>query len=287
MSEAALYLVGTPIGNLGDLSPRGAATLAEVDRVYAEDTRRTSRLFHRFGVGTPLRSLHAHNEAARSAEVIELLAGGGSCALVTDAGAPGVSDPGSRLVRAVTEAGYRVLTVPGPSAVTAAAGLSGFPVDAFLFLGFAPRKGRERTEWLRRCAASPFTVIVFEAPGRVAGLLRAWSAAGLGSRDCCVCRELTKLHEEVRRGTVASLADYYASQEVRGELTVVLSPPAESGDAGLAPESEAVVAMAREMVRDGLGAREISEALQQRFGLRRNEAYAAALAAGDEEGSGR
>ncbi|MEJ2548215.1 MAG: 16S rRNA (cytidine(1402)-2'-O)-methyltransferase [Gemmatimonadota bacterium] len=287
MSETALYLVGTPIGNLDDLSPRGVATLAAVERVYAEDTRRTSRLFRRFSIDTPLRSLHAHNEAARAVEVVDLLAGGGSCALVTDAGAPGVSDPGARLVRAVAEAGYRVLAVPGPSAVTAAAGLSGFPVDRFLFLGFAPRKGRDRSEWLRLCATAPVAVIAFEAPGRVAALLREWDAEGLGSRACCVCRELTKLHEEVRRGTVASLADYYASQDVRGEVTVVLSPPADGSGAGPGPDPEAIAAKALELSRKGLGAREISEALQISFGLRRNEAYAAALAAGEEEGSGR
>ena len=180
-----------------------------------------------------------------------------------------------------------MLTVPGPSAVTAAAGLSGFPVDAFLFLGFAPRKGKDRTEWLRRCATSPVTVIAFEAPGRVARLLRDWSAAELGNRDCCVCRELTKLHEEVRRGTVASLVDYYESHEVRGEVTLVLSPPADVRDVDDGPEPEAIAATASDLSRAGLGAREISEVLQERFGLRRNEAYAAALAAGEEEGSGR
>jgi 16S rRNA (cytidine1402-2'-O)-methyltransferase len=286
MSEAALYLVGTPIGNLDDLSPRGVATLSGVERVYAEDTRRTSRMFRRFGIETPLRSLHAHNEAARSEEVVDLLAGGGACALVSDAGAPGVSDPGARLVRAVVEAGFRVFTVPGPSAVTAAAGLSGFPADAFLFLGFAPRKGRDRSEWMRLCATAPVAVIAFEAPGRLASLLRDWVAAELGSRSCCVCRELTKLHEEVRRGTVASLADYYASREVRGEVTVVLSPPVDARDRGTGPEPEAIAEKARELLREGRGTREISEALQEIFGLRRNEAYAAALAVGEEEGSG-
>jgi 16S rRNA (cytidine1402-2'-O)-methyltransferase len=287
MSEAALYLVGTPIGNLDDLSSRGAATLADVDRVYAEDTRRTSVLFRKFGIDTPLISLHQHNEAARSVEVIELLSRGESCALVTDAGAPGVSDPGARLVRSVSEAGFRVVTIPGPSAVTAAAGLSGFPVDAFLFLGFAPRKGRDRAEWIRLCASSSVAVIAFEAPGRVARLLRDWTAADLGARECCVCRELTKLHEEVRRGTVESLTDYYESNEIRGEVTVVLSPPPASRREDSGPGSEAIAMQARSMSREGLSARDISEALQERFGLRRNEAYAAALAAGEEEGRGR
>ncbi|MCL7990347.1 MAG: 16S rRNA (cytidine(1402)-2'-O)-methyltransferase [marine benthic group bacterium] len=287
MTESALYLVGTPIGNLDDLSPRGAATLAGVDRVYAEDTRRTSRLFRQFGIQTPLRSLHQHNEASRSVEVIELLSRGGSCALVTDAGAPGVSDPGARLVHLVGEAGHRVLTVPGPSAVTAAAGLSGFPADAFLFLGFAPRKGKDRSEWLRLCATSSVAVVAFEAPGRVARLLHDWAAADLGDRECCVCRELTKLHEEVRRGTVRSLADYYESREVRGEVTLVLAPPADDGDLERGPEPEAIAEQARSMCREGMGAREISEALQHRFGLRRNEAYSAALAAREEEGRGR
>lgn len=285
MPEAALFLVGTPIGNLDDLSPRAVETLSGVEVVYAEDTRRTAVLFRRFGISTPLRSLHAHNEASRGEEVRELLAAGRSCALVTDAGAPGVSDPGARLVRSVSEAGFDVKTIPGPSAVTAAAGLSGFPADRFLFLGFPPRKGRERSDWIAQCARSRETVIAFEAPGRIASLLDDWVERGLGDRACCVCRELTKLHEEVRRGTVAALAEYYRHEEVRGEVTLVLEAATEVG--GATSDIEAARRRATVLLREGHGAREVSVRLREEFGLSRNDAYAVALAAGEEEGEGR
>jgi 16S rRNA (cytidine1402-2'-O)-methyltransferase len=282
MSESAVFLVGTPIGNLDDLSPRAIETLGVVDVVYAEDTRRTVGLFRRFAITTPLRSLHEHNEAARAQEILERLRSGQNCALVTDAGAPAVSDPGARLVRAVTEAGFKVLAVPGPSAVTAAVGLSGLPADRFTFLGFPPRKGRDRTNWLEQSAASPITVVAFEAPGRVAALLADWLAAGLGDRACCVCREITKLHEESRQGTVASLADYYQSNEVRGEVTLVLEGRPDAGASRADPE--VTRAQALSLVRDGLSTREIVDRLRADFGLARNEAYEIAVAAGDEEG---
>lgn len=282
MREAAIFLVGTPIGNLDDISPRAVETLGAVDIVYAEDTRRTIGLFRRFGISTPLRSLHEHNEAARSEEIVERLRSGQSCALVTDAGAPGVSDPGARLVRAVAGAGFPVLAVPGPSAVTAAVGLSGLPADRFAFLGFPPRKGRERTGWLEQCVSSPITVVAFEAPGRVSALLSDWRGLGLGDRSCCVCREITKLHEESRRGTVASLADYYLSNEVRGEVTLVLEACPDSG----APRADpaAVRELAVSLARAGLSTREIVDRLRSDFGLARNEAYDIAVAAGEEEG---
>jgi 16S rRNA (cytidine1402-2'-O)-methyltransferase len=282
MRESAVFLVGTPIGNLDDLSPRAIETLGVVDVVYAEDTRRTAGLFRRFGISTPLRSLHEHNEAARAAEILERLKSGQSCALVTDAGAPVVSDPGARLVRAVTEAGFQVFAVPGPSAVTASVGLSGLSADRFMFLGFPPRKGRERAKWLEQSALSPITIVAFEAPGRVSTLLSDLEAAGLGDRACCVCREITKLHEEVRRGTVASLVDYYQSNEVRGEVTLVLEGRPETGVSSADPA--AVRAQALALVRDGLSTREIVDRLRADFDLARNEAYEIAVAAGDEEG---
>lgn len=285
MPEAALFLVGTPIGNLDDLSPRAVETLSGVEMVYAEDTRRTTVLFRRFGISTPLRSLHAHNEASRGEEVRKLLAAGRNCALVTDAGAPGVSDPGARIVRSVSDAGFDVRTIPGPSAVTAAAGLSGFPADRFLFLGFPPRKGRERSDWIGQCANSRETVIAFEAPGRIASLLDDWAERGLGDRACCVCRELTKLHEEVRRGTVAALAEYYRHEEVRGEVTLVLEAATEVE--GATSDFEAARRRATELLREGHGAREVSVRLREEFDLSRNDAYAVALAAGEEEGDGR
>ena len=284
MAEATLFLIGTPIGNLEDLSPRAVETLAGVAVVFAEDTRRTATLFRRFGIATPLRSLHAHNEASRCEEVRDLLATGRNCALVTDAGAPGVSDPGARIVRSISDDGFDVRTIPGPSAVTAAAGLSGFPADRFLFLGFPPRKGRERSEWMAQCADSRVTVIVFEAPGRIPSLLDEWIGHGLGDRACCVCRELTKLHEEVRRGTVSALAEYYRTAQVRGEVTLVL---AATGNEVASRDLEAARQRAVVLLREGHGTREVSVRLREEFGLTRNGAYAVALAAGEEEGEGR
>jgi 16S rRNA (cytidine1402-2'-O)-methyltransferase len=285
MPEAALFLIGTPIGNLDDLSPRAVETLSGVAVVYAEDTRRTAALFRRFGLSTPLRSLHAHNEASRCDEVQDLLAAGRNCALVTDAGAPGVSDPGARIVRSISDAGFEVRTIPGPSAVTAAAGLSGFPADRFLFLGFPPRKGRERAQWIAQCADSQMTVIVFEAPGRIAVLLDEWIEEGMGDRACCVCRELTKLHEEVRRGTVSALAEYYRSEQVRGEVTLVLE--AATGKVAAIRDVEAARKRAAVLLGEGHGTRAVSARLREEFGLTRNDAYAVALAAGEEEGEGR
>jgi 16S rRNA (cytidine1402-2'-O)-methyltransferase len=158
-----------------------------------------------------------------------------------------------------------------------------------MFLGFPPRKGRERADWLEQCAASPVTVVAFEAPARVASLLADWSARGLGERACCVCRELTKLHEEVRRGTVRSLADYYDREAPRGEVTLVLE--AATGEVGKGTDLEAAESRASALLDDGHTAREVTVILRQEFGLSRNEAYAVALAAGDaageEEGAGR
>jgi 16S rRNA (cytidine1402-2'-O)-methyltransferase len=166
--------------------------------------------------------------------------------------------------------------------VTAAVGLSGLPADRFTFLGFPPRKGRDRTRWLEQSSASPITVVAFEAPGRVATLLADWLAAGLGDRACCVCRELTKLHEESRQGTVASLADYYQSNEVRGEVTLVLEGRT---DAPASPvDREVLRAQVLSLVENGLSTREIVDRLRADFGLARNEAYEIAVAAGDEEG---
>lgn len=289
MTRGTLYLVSTPIGNLADLSPRAREVLGQVDRVYAEDTRRTRKLMSHFTLATPLASLHAHNERERADEVLGLLADGRELALVTDAGTPSVSDPGAAIVREVAEAGHAVVPIPGPSAVLAALAASGFGADAFAFLGFPPRSGTKRDEWLRRCADLALTVVAFESPHRIGRLLADLAAAGLGDTAACVCRELTKVHEEVRRGTVAGLADYYGDTPVRGEVTLVLAasrPP----DAGFVEDEEAVArraaATARELAADGASTREIASALRSAFGLARNAAYEMALVAGESADDG-
>lgn len=282
MKPGTLYIVSTPIGNLADLSPRALEILEGVAVAYAEDTRHSSTLLRHFGFRTQLLSLHEHNEARRVEEVLRRLSKGERCAVISDAGTPTVSDPGTRLVAAVAEAGFRVEPIPGPSAVTAAVAASGLPGGRFLFLGFAPRKGSERDRWMRQALGSPDTVVVFEAPGRLADLLEKWAAAGASTRRCVVCRELTKLHEEVRHGTVSTLWDYYSEREVRGEVTVVLEG---SGTAGVGEslDEEAALAVANGMAQGGRTTQEITRRLRGEFGMTRNQAYELALKAAERK----
>ncbi len=204
-----LYVVATPIGNLEDVTLRALRVLREVELVLAEDTRRTRTLLTHHDVRTRPRSLHAHNEAQRSREVLEALASGSSVALVSDAGTPLVSDPGERLVAAVIQAGHAVVPIPGPSAVLSALVASGLPAAPFLFLGFLPRRSGEREALLARIRDRTETVVLFESPRRLAATLRRL-ADTLGDRPACVARELTKLHEEVARGSLQELAERFA-----------------------------------------------------------------------------
>ena len=282
MTRATLFVVSTPIGNLADLSARALQTLENVPVVYAEDTRHSATLLRHFGFRTLLRSLHEHNEARRIEEVLERLGRGEACALISDAGTPTVSDPGTRLVSAVARAGFRVEPIPGPSAVTAALAASGLPAERFLFLGFAPRKGRDRKSWMEQALESPDTVIVFEAPGRLSGLLEDWIGGAAGDRQCVVCRELTKLHEEVRYGTVATLSDYYTEEEVRGEVTVVLEGRAAGASEDPVDEEQAS-AVAHQMAHAGRTTQEIARRLRGEFGMTRNRAYGLALRAAERK----
>ena len=280
MNNGTLFLISTPIGNLADLSRRALSTLEAVSVVYAEDTRRSRTLLRHYGLHTPLRSLHEHNESSRIDEILGRLAAGEDCALVSDAGTPTVSDPGVRLVDAVAEAQMRVEPIPGPSAVTAALAVSGLGADRFLFLGFAPRRGRGRGEWMTQAILSPHTVVAFEAPGRLADLLAEWRTEGAGDRRCVVCRELTKLHEEIRYGTVDTLADYYLENSARGELTVVLAGQGVSPRDDAVDEKEAM-RIAVELAAQGRSTREISRRLRGEFGMTRNRAYELALEAAE------
>jgi 16S rRNA (cytidine1402-2'-O)-methyltransferase len=245
-----------------------------VDVCYAEDTRHTGRMLARLGVDAPLRSLHAHNEAARVREIVDRVAGGERCALLSDAGTPAISDPGRTVVSAVHGAGFPVVPIPGPSAVTAALAASGLSADRFLFLGFAPRRGSSRRHWLGHATESPFTVVIFESPHRLVRLLEDLSEAGLGRRQCVVCRELTKLHEEILRGSVEELRARLGDQRLRGEVTVVL----EGGEVEAETPPEATERAAA-LAAAGEGAREIASRLRAEFDLARNEAYRCALAA--------
>ena len=227
---AGLYLVATPIGNLADTSLRAIATLALADLLYCEDTRHSRKLLDRYGIVRRLRSLHDHNEEVESSAVLRELSAGRSVALVSDAGTPLISDPGYKLARAATAARHRVFAVPGASAVLAALSASGLPTDCFTFAGFLPAKAGQRLERLRELRSVAGTLIFFEAPGRLEASLGALCEV-FGS-DCkgAVARELTKLHEETRQGSLAELRDWAASGEARGEF-VILAAPVRDSDA--------------------------------------------------------
>ncbi|MFB3854786.1 MAG: 16S rRNA (cytidine(1402)-2'-O)-methyltransferase [Vicinamibacterales bacterium] len=221
---ATLFVVATPIGNLEDMTFRAVRVLGQVALIAAEDTRRTRLLLQRYGIKTPTTSLHEHNEERKLPGLIDSLEAGSDLALVSDAGTPGVSDPGFRLVRAAIERGIRVEVLPGASAVLTALGVSGFPADQFVFLGFPPSKPAARRRWLESIAPEERTVVFFEAPHRVRHTLSALLST-VGDRPIAVGRELTKLHEEVLRGTVSSVLARLG-EAPRGEFTIVIGPPA-------------------------------------------------------------
>lgn len=272
VSAGTLYVVATPLGHLGDLSPRAADTLRRVAVVAAEDTRRTRRLLAHLDAHPDLVSFHAHSTAARVRTLVDALRAGRSVALVTDAGTPTISDPGVELVRAAHELGVPVIPVPGPSAVVTALSASGLPADRYTFLGFPPRKGADRRRLLAAATESRWTVVLFEAPGRLVRLLHDLATAGAAGRTAAVAREMTKLHEEVRTGTLELLAAYYETNEPRGEVTVVLAGRG-SDDAPAAVDRDAARTRARRLLQDGLSRRDTAARLTEEFPLSRNEAY--------------
>lgn len=218
-----LYVVGTPIGNLEDLSPRAIQTLSGAEAILTEDTRHTRILLDRFGIKTPTVSCHKFNEASRVEGVVQRIKAGGAIALVTDSGMPAVSDPGSRMVAACRRAGVPVTSVPGPSAVTTAVALSGFGGNGFVFAGFAPRKSGALRRVLGELATCPVPIVLFESPYRVLKLLGE-IAVVLGDRPVCMARELTKKFEETRVGTATELMAAYEGRTVKGEIVVVVAP---------------------------------------------------------------
>ncbi len=223
MHEGRLILVGTPIGNLGDLSDRAREVLAGADVICCEDTRHTRKLLTHAGI-TPRRLLavHEHNEAAAAPSLVAMAAEGATVAVVTDAGLPGISDPGERLVRAAADAGIRVEVVPGPSAALAALVVSGLPGDRFCFEGFLPRRGGERRARMAAISAEPRTVVLFESPHRVRETIANLLSACGRDRPVSIVRELTKIHEEVWRGSLAAAVDHLAQREPRGEYVIVV-----------------------------------------------------------------
>lgn len=272
MTAGTLYVVATPLGHLGDLTQRAAEVLRAAPVVAAEDTRRSRALLAHLGAHpAKLISYHAHAGPSRADLLVEILREGRDVALVTDAGTPAVSDPGAALVAAVRAAGLAVVPIPGPSAVATALSAGGLPADRYLFLGFLPRKGAERRRLLARAAAEEWTSVFFEAPGRLHELLGDLAGSAGPDREAVVARELTKLHEEVRAGTLAALLAHYGDTEPRGEVTVLLRgtgapPPAEdrSGEA---------LALARDLLAQGQTRKAVVREVVDRIGLPRNEAY--------------
>ena len=254
-----LYVVATPIGNLRDLTERAREVLAACDAVVAEDTRHSGQLVKRLGLQKPFISLPAFDEAARVAPIVRRLQDGASLALVTDAGTPAVSDPGSLLVREAIAAGVQVVPVPGPSAVIAAVSVSGFPEGRFHFAGFLPRKSSARDEMLSEIKHLRAQLAFYESPQRLRETLLELKAA-LGDRPALVARELTKVHEELARGTLSELAEHF-SNEVRGEIVIVVSGARED-----APEDpKALEEEVRARLARGERPKEISEALSGRY----------------------
>jgi 16S rRNA (cytidine1402-2'-O)-methyltransferase len=267
-ATGTLYLVSTPIGNLGDMTHRAVEVLSSTALVIAEDTRHSRRLLDHYRIGTPLRSYHEHNEAKETPKLVGRLRAGDSIALISDAGTPLISDPGSRLVGAALEAGVKVVPVPGASAVIAALVGSGLSAERFSFFGFLPRKGKERSESLREIVASRATVVVYEAPNRVGDTLRELAECGAAGRQAVVARELTKQFEEFRRGSVAELAAVYSETDPKGEVVLVVS----GAEAKKMSEGD-LTAAAAELRAAGKSPRDVMEHLMSVLDAPRNAAY--------------
>jgi 16S rRNA (cytidine1402-2'-O)-methyltransferase len=266
-----LAVCATPIGNLEDVTQRLLRELREADLVLCEDTRQTRKLLERHGVTARLVSYHEHNEAERTAEMLPRLQAGEHVVVVSDAGMPAISDPGARIVAAALEAGVPVTVVPGPSAVETALVASGFGTDRFQFLGYLPRGAGERQALWAELARWPHAAVAFESPQRLAGALASLSEA-MPARPAAVCRELTKLHEEVVRGTVSELAERF-SDGTKGEITLVLGP----GEVAEEADEGAAAAAVAELVSGGASRREAAAVVARLTGVPRNRLYRGSL----------
>ncbi len=267
-----LFVVATPIGNLEDITIRALRVLREVAVIAAEDTRRTAHLLARHGISTPMTSLHEHNEAGKSGAMVARLQGGDSIALVSDAGTPTVSDPGGRLIRVAIDAGIRVEPVPGPSAVLAALAASGLPTDAFSFIGFPPTRSKDRKIWFDRVAQIRGTIVFFEAPHRIQATLHELHRV-VGDCEVAVCRELTKIHEELVRGPIKSVTKSVG--EGRGEYTVVVNIGlmTETKRPATADASSVVADVAEMSSASGVTKRKAINIVARKHGIAPNKVY--------------
>jgi 16S rRNA (cytidine1402-2'-O)-methyltransferase len=270
--SGTLHIVATPLGNLGDLSVRAIDVLRAVAVVAAEDTRRARVLLQHVGARPRLVSFHAHSGERRLAEILAFLARGEDVALVSDAGTPTVSDPGTTLVRRAREADVPVVSVPGPTAVAAALAISGLPADRYTFLGFVPRKGRERRSLLASVASAPWTCVLFESPNRLVALLEDLAAVCGDDREAAVARELTKVHEELEAGNLVRLAGYYRGSPPRGEVTVVVAGRPPGAEEPLLDETT-VRERASALLVEGLSRRDTAARLAEECPIGKREAY--------------
>ena len=278
--SGTLYLVATPIGNLGDFSPRAQETLAQADFLAAEDTRVSLKLLNHFGIRKPLVSYHEHNQASAGQAILQRLLAGESCALVTDAGTPAISDPGEGLVRLCAENGVPVIAIPGCCAAVNALAVSGLPTGRFCFEGFLSMNKKERREHLAALQTEERTMIFHEAPHKLRATLGDLAETFGPERRISLCRELTKLHEETLRMTLADAVAYYAATEPKGEFVLVVegAPKQEKAEVSL-EEAAAMVLRRRE---EGEKLKDAVKEVAQHTGLPRNELYAAALRAAEE-----
>jgi 16S rRNA (cytidine1402-2'-O)-methyltransferase len=267
-----LFVVATPIGNLGDITARALRVLQEVSLIAAEDTRHTGRLLAHFGIDTPVISYHSFNERSRRERLLAAL-GEGDVALVSDAGTPAIADPGQDLVSAVREAGFDVVPIPGPSSLTAAISVSGLIDGPFLTLGFLPRKGMERATMLAKSAASGFPVVIFEAPSRVVGTLSDLLAA-FGNRQAFVARELTKLHEDLRWGGLHDLAAGYSEAVPKGEIVIIVA--GNNSEMSTANQTDAESIM-RKLIESGMKPSEVAREAATMTGLPKSGLYELAI----------
>lgn len=272
-SSGILYIVSTPIGNLEDITLRALRVLKEVDRIAAEDTRRTRQLLSHYGIHKPLLSYHEHNRRMREESLLEELRGGRNIALVTDAGTPGISDPGENLVRRAVQESIPLVPIPGPSALVAALSVSGLPTQSFLFYGFLPSKPPARQKFLLSLKDCPETLIFYESPRRLRSFLEDTFRI-LGDRQVMVAREMTKLYEEVYRGTVSEVLQELGEEEIKGEVTIVLQGSTLSAKMEGPAIEEALELYYREM---GLSMKEAIDRVAEELGVSKKEVYRESL----------
>jgi len=270
--SGVLYLVSTPIGNLEDITGRALRVLGEVDLIACEDTRHTQKLLSHYGIKTKTISYHEHNENERAAQLLERLRGGANIAMVSDAGTPGINDPGFRLVQLAHKNGMPVVPIPGPSALITALAASGLPTDAFFFAGFLPPRSASRRVRLAELRDQQATLVFYEAPHRIAAALKD-AREILGERKAVVARELTKLHEEFARGPLSELAERFsAPDKARGEIVLMIDRAVES-EAAPAQSTETIAALVAELESEGLDHRAALKKVARHLGISRDEAY--------------